>query len=94
MRPAGDGTRGGVEVRRRLVRAAPFLALASAAVVLYALLPEDLLHRLSLRQFVDQLVEIADLPHQRVFHTLDAHAAHHAGNQRAVRVYRRRLREA
>jgi len=31
------------------------------------LLPQDLFHRLSLGELVDQLVEVAYVPHQRIF---------------------------
>jgi hypothetical protein len=58
-----------------------------------ASLPQDLLHRLSLRQLVDELVEVADLSHQRVFNVFHAHAAHNALDQRAVRMDPGRLGE-
>ena len=51
-----------------------------------AVSPQDLLHRLALGEFVDQLVELADLLHQRVLDRLDAHAADDALDQRRVRV--------
>ena len=54
---------------------------------------QDLLHRPALRQLVHQLVEIADLLHQRIRHFFHAHAAHHALDQRALRVHRRRAGE-
>lgn len=41
---------------------------------------QDFLHRLPPRQFVDQLVEIAQLAHQRVFDRLDADPANHPGD--------------
>src|SRR5690606_4320716 len=47
---------------------------------------EYLLHRLALRELVDQLVEIADLLHQRVLDLLDADPADDTLDQAAVRV--------
>ena len=41
------------------------------------LLPQDLLHRFALRQFIDQFVEIADLPHGWLLNVLYADAANH-----------------
>ena len=58
------------------------------------LLPQDLLHLLPLRQFVDELVEIADLAHQGLLDLLDADAADHALDQRAGGIEGRSLREA
>ena len=54
-------------------------------------LPQDLLHRPAPGELVDQLVQVADLPHQRVFDVLDPDAAHHARDQRAVRMQGRGL---
>ena len=47
---------------------------------------QDLLHGLALGQLVHQLVEVADLLHQRVLHLLDADPAHDTGDERGVRV--------
>jgi hypothetical protein len=44
---------------------------------------EDLFHRLTLGEFVDEFVEIADLSHQRFLNLLDADAAYDAGKQRS-----------
>src|SRR5690606_40003654 len=46
----------------------------------------EFLHRLAAGEFVDELVEIADFAHERVFDLFDADAADHALNQRARRV--------
>ena len=35
----------------------------------------DLFHRLALGQLVDELVQVADLLHERIFDILDAYAA-------------------
>ena len=51
--------------------------------------PQHLLHRLALGELVDELVEVADLLHQRVLDLLDADPAHRPGDQRGVRVERR-----
>ena len=55
--------------------------------------PQDLLHRLALRQLVHQFVEGADLAHGRLLDRLDAHAADPALDQGARRVGPRRLGE-
>src|SRR5690606_18709666 len=57
------------------------------------LFPQDLLQRLALREFIDELVEIADLPHQRVLDLLHPDAAHHALDQGRIRVEFRRFGE-
>jgi hypothetical protein len=41
-------------------------------------LPEDFLHLFAGGKFVNQLVEVADFAHQRVFDVFDADAADHA----------------
>ena len=41
-----------------------------------ALGPQDLVHRLALGQFVDQLVQVANLLHQRILDVFDPHPAH------------------
>src|SRR5262252_7923787 len=62
------------------------------SVTLGARLPsQDLLHRLSLCQFVDELVQVANLLHQRVVHLFYANAANRARDERSVRVHCRRL---
>ena len=48
---------------------------------------------LPLGEFVDQLVEPADLLHQRIVDRLDAHAADDAGDPLRVGMQRRRLGE-
>src|SRR3546814_18466587 len=48
--------------------------------------PQYLRHRLPLGEFVDQLVEIAQLAHQRLFDSLDTDAANHPRDQRPRRV--------
>jgi hypothetical protein len=40
-------------------------------------LPKDLLHRLSFCEFVDQLVEVSDLAHERVVDLLDVDTANY-----------------
>src|SRR5690606_33477513 len=57
------------------------------------LLAQNLLHRLALRELVDQLVEIPDLLLQRIRNLLDANAANDALDQRARGIQGRRLRE-
>src|SRR3546814_811117 len=46
--------------------------------------PHDLLQRLPLRQFVDQLVHVPRLPDKRILDFFHAHATNHAFDQRAV----------
>lgn len=57
------------------------------------LLPQDFLHLFALREFVDQLVEIADLAHQRLLDLFDPHAADNALDQFPRRIEFRRLGE-
>ena len=57
----GHHGRGGVGQRGALLR----------------LVPQDLLHRLALGELVHELVEVADLLHQRILDVLDPHPAHH-----------------
>src|SRR5688572_17285205 len=40
--------------------------------------PQDLRHRLALGELVDELVQVADVAHQRVGNVFDADAADHA----------------
>src|SRR5689334_2718472 len=47
---------------------------------------QNLFQRFAFGELVDQLVQIADLLHQRVLHRLDAHAAHHTLDQRCIRM--------
>src|SRR5690606_28672478 len=54
---------------------------------------QDLVHRLPLRELVDQLVEVADLAHERIFDLLHAHATDHAFDELARRVKLRGLVE-
>src|SRR5690606_15363900 len=55
--------------------------------------PLDPVERLARGEFVDDLVELAQLAFERVLDLLDAIAADHAGDQVAVRVELRSLRE-
>src|SRR5690606_33189379 len=48
--------------------------------------PQDARHLLALGQFVDELVHVPDLLHERVFDRFHAHAAHDPGDQRCVGV--------
>jgi len=48
------------------------------------LTPADPVHRLALGQFVGQLVQVANLPHQRIVDVFDAHPTQHTGDQREV----------
>ena len=57
------------------------------------LLPQNLFHRFSFGEFIDQFVQIADLLHQRVFDFLHANAAHDAFDQRPVWIQGWRLGE-
>lgn len=47
---------------------------------------EDFLQWLALRQLVDQLVEVADVLHQRVCHVFDTNAADHALDQDSISI--------
>src|SRR5690606_3266228 len=51
-------------------------------------LPQDLRQLLPPGELVDQLVEVADVLHQRILDVFDPDAAHHALDQRAVRMER------
>lgn len=57
------------------------------------LLPQDLLHRSSFCQFINQLVQIAYFLHQWIFDFLYAHTAHYAFDKCAIRVNAWRLSE-
>src|SRR5579871_1839814 len=57
------------------------------------LLPQDLLQGFSLRQLIDQLVQIANFPHERFFDVLDPNPAYQALYQRPCRIQLRRLCE-
>src|SRR5262249_26298262 len=50
------------------------------AAVTACSLPQDLVHRFSLGQFIDQLVQITDLLHELILDLLHAITADHAGN--------------
>src|SRR5690606_33307297 len=50
--------------------------------------PQDLVHRLTPGEFVDQLVEVADFAHQRLFDIFDPDAADHPLDQAARAVHR------
>jgi hypothetical protein len=54
-------------------------------------LSEDLLHRLSFCELIDQLVQVAQLLHQRIFDLFDTHTAHDALDERAIRMKARCL---
>src|SRR6185503_4034458 len=57
------------------------------------LLPQNLVHRFSLRELIDELVQVANVFHQRIFDFLQTNAAHQAFDERAVRMNRRCVRE-
>ena len=57
-----------------------------AATREYVLLPQDLRHRLAPRQLVDQLVQVADLPHGWLFDVLHSDTADHTLDQSPRRV--------
>ena len=48
------------------------------------LLPQNLIHRLSFRELIDELVEVANLPHEWVFNRFHAYAAHNAFDKRSI----------
>ena len=50
------------------------------------LLPQNLVHRFSFGELINQFVQIAYLLHQRILDFFHAHTAHHAFDQRAVRM--------
>lgn len=52
---------------------------------------QNLVHRPPSSQFVDELIEIPDLPHEGVLHLLDSHPADHALDKRARWVQSRGL---
>ena len=77
------GTQGGEPppgVRRRL----PGRSVRRALVRGRASRPQDLVHRLPLGELVDELVQVADLLHQRIVDVLDPHPAHHARDRRCM----------
>ena len=55
------------------------------------LLPQYLLHRLAFCELIDQLVEIPYFLHQWIFYFFHANTAHHAFDQRTVRMDMRGL---
>lgn len=46
---------------------------------------QNLFQFFSFCKFVDQLVQIPDIPHQRIFYTLQFHSADGAPDKKAVR---------
>jgi hypothetical protein len=62
-----------------------------AMVLLDAPLAQNLLHRLSFSEFIDELVQVADFFHQRVLDFFDANTTHDALDQRAIGMKSRRL---
>jgi hypothetical protein len=62
-----------------------FTVAGGAQSVHEPLAAQSLVHRLAPRQLIDQLVEVADLPHQRVVDLLDAHPTDRAGDRRGTR---------
>jgi hypothetical protein len=57
------------------------------------LFPQDLLHRLALRQLIDELVEVTDLPHQWFLDLFHTDATDDAFDERSIGVQRGRLVE-
>src|SRR5262245_61634603 len=47
-------------------------------------LPQNLLHRFSLGQLIDELVQVAKFSHQWIFDFFYAHTAHHSLDKRAI----------
>src|SRR5690606_29660516 len=76
----------GSALRHRLLRSQAAADVPAYGLGPNRLFPQDLLQRLALPEFIDELVEIADLPHQRVLDFIHPDAAHHALDQRRVRV--------
>jgi hypothetical protein len=58
------------------------------------LVPQDLLDRLPFRKLVNQLVQVADLLHQRVIDLFNANTADDSLDQRTVRMQSRRMTKA
>src|ERR1051326_375716 len=58
----------------------------------YSLLPQNLRQRFAFGQLIDQLVEPADFLHQWIFYLFHTDAAHHAFDERTIRVNGWRLR--
>src|SRR3954468_1207813 len=54
---------------------------------------QDLVHGPALRQFIHQLVQVADVAHQRILDFLDSDAADDAGDLAGIWVQRRRSAE-
>jgi hypothetical protein len=54
---------------------------------------QDLVHRLSLGQLIDQLVQVTDFPHRRLLDILDPDAAYDAFDQGSQGIDERRLRK-
>ncbi len=49
-------------------------------------MPQNLLHRLSFCEFVNEFVQVAYLLHQRIFDFFNANATHNALDKRTVRI--------
>lgn len=57
------------------------------------LLAQNLLHRFPFREFIDQLVQVAYVLHQRIFDFFHANPAHHTFDKRAIWMHGWRLRK-
>src|SRR5688572_24166933 len=57
-----------------------------SAVALRMRSSQNLLHRLALGEFIDQLVQRSHVSHQRIFDVFDANTAHDTLNERTVRM--------
>jgi hypothetical protein len=56
-------------------------------------LPQNFIHRLAFRQLVDQLVQLANFPHDRFFGVFHADAANDACDQGTRRIRPERFRK-
>jgi hypothetical protein len=56
-------------------------------------LPQDRFHLLPFCELVDQLVEVANFLHQRIFDIFHAHPAHYAFDERTIWMHGRCLRK-
>src|SRR3569832_794114 len=63
--------------------------VARSRIIRRRLGAQHLLHRSPLRQLVDELVEVPDLPHQRILDLLDPYTTDDAGDLADVRMQRR-----
>ena len=50
------------------------------------LLPQNFLHRLSLCELINQLIQVANLLHQRIFDVFYPNAAHYTLDKRTIRM--------